>query len=173
MIQLILGPMFSGKTTELLRRLTRSKIAGKKTILIRNNIDKRDHLTHDNKCNGNIEEKYISNLNEINPTNFEVIGIDEGQFFKDLYIYANKWANNNKIIIISALNGTSEQKPFEEITKIIPFAEEIDKLNAVCIKCGSDFGTYSKYLKHDKNSTIKVGGSESYQARCRNCLNMK
>ncbi len=116
MITLIIGPMFSGKTTELLRRLNRDSIAGKKVILIRNNIDKRVILTHDNMSFNRVKVIISDNLSEMDVSYYDVIGIDEGQFFDDL-IAANQWANKGKNIIIAGLDATSEQKPFGKISR--------------------------------------------------------
>lgn len=67
--------------------------------------------------------------------NSQVIAIDEGQFYPDLIEYVEKWANQGKTVIISALSGTWEQKPFQNIAALTAKADYIDKLNAVCYKC--------------------------------------
>ncbi len=170
MIQLIIGPMFSGKTTELLRRLQRAKIAGKKVILLRPKIDTRETLTHDElKTTGNIPQIVLNNLGEFDPNSYDYIGIDEGQFFQNLAQNLNKWADNGRHIIVAGLDATSELAPFEEIIQLIPFAEEVIKLNAVCTKCGSDFGAFTKFVGTEKKNKILVGGKGIYEARCRNC----
>lgn len=177
MIHLIIGPMFSGKSTELLRRLKRAKIAGKNVILLKPEIDKRGILTHDDKDDINNLDKnnffefvFASNLESLNLSQYDVIGIDEGQFFKNLVFYANKLANDGKEVIVAGLDATSEQTPFEEIINLIPFAEEVIKLNAICTKCGSEYGAFTFYKAGEKKEKIKVGGKELYEARCRNCL---
>lgn len=171
MISLIIGPMFSGKTTELLRRLTRSKIAGKKVILLRPKIDTREKLTHDNLTTNGIKEIF---LNEINPDNFmdyDVIGIDEGQFFKNLAASANILANRGKKVIIAGLDATSELEPFEEILNCIPYSEEVVKLSAICTFCGSELGSFTHFKLGNKKEKIIVGGADLYNAICRKCLN--
>ena len=170
MITLIIGPMFSGKTTELLRRLNRSKIAGKKTILLRPEIDTRDKLTHDDLKTNGIEEKFLKDLDDINLDEYVVVGIDEGQFFKNLATHANNLANKGKHVIIAGLDATSEQQPFEEILNTIPFAEEVVKLNAICSFCGSEYGSFTYFKAGRKKDKIVVGGLDLYQAICRKCL---
>ncbi|MFN3410761.1 MAG: hypothetical protein ACK4YF_01200 [Exilispira sp.] len=173
MIQLIIGPMFSGKTTELLRRLQRGMIAGKKVILLRPVIDTREIITHDQlKTTGNIPQVSLSNLNDFDIDSYDYIGIDEGQFFTNLSKIINNWANNGKHIIVAGLDATSELTPFDEILQLIPYAEEVIKLNAVCTKCGSDFGAFTKFIGQEKKEKILVGGKGLYEARCRSCWNL-
>ncbi|MCX8058382.1 MAG: thymidine kinase [Spirochaetes bacterium] len=173
MIHLIIGPMFSGKSTELIRRLKRAKIAGRKVILIKPSIDKRGILTHDDKEVGNKNDFnfiFVDDLNNLDYRNYDVIGIDEGQFFKNLSYYANKWASESKEVIVAGLDATSEQIPFDEIINLIPFSEEVIKLNAICTKCGSEYGAFTFYKAGEKKEKIKIGGKELYEARCRMCL---
>jgi len=172
MLTLILGPMFGMKTTELLRRLRRAQIAGKKVILFRPTTDTRDHLTHD-KLSHNIEEKFTARLFFSDWEKYDIIGIDEGQFFVSLAQDAAYFADKGKTVIISALNGTSERKPFDEIQKLIPEAEEIVKLNAVCMDCGSDFATFSYYKAGNKEKDVQVGDENEYMALCRGCYNAR
>lgn len=170
MIELIVGPMFSGKSSELIRRLTRHKIAGKNTILLRPKRDTRGFLTHDNKENCT-KEMFVETITEFNDLyDYDVIGIDEGQFFSDLK-EVDKWANLGLTVIISALNGTSERTPFESIQDIIPLADRIDKLDAVCTSCGAD-AQFSFYKPGNKENDIEIGEDE-YTALCRICWNQK
>jgi len=162
--------MFSGKTTELLRRLQRARIAGKKVILLRPQIDTRETITHDElKTTGSIPQLVLNNLEDFDINSYEYIGIDEGQFFKNLAQNLNIWATNGRHIIVAGLDATSELTPFEEIIQLIPYAEEVTKLNAVCTKCGSDFGAFTKFVGNEKKDKILVGGKGLYEARCRNC----
>ena len=172
MISLIIGPMFSGKTTELLRRLNRDRIAGKKCVLIRNRIDKRQILTHDNTDNHLIEEIIEQQLSGVDINAFDVIGVDEGQFFDDLPV-VNDWANLGKNVMIAGLDATSEQKPFGKILDIIPFCEEVVKLTAVCHKCGSYLASFTYFKAGNKTGDVLVGSENEYEARCRNCINLR
>lgn len=170
MIELIMGPMFSGKTSELLRRLTRYKIAGKNTVLLRPNKDTRGFLTHDNKKNA-FKEIFLDNISDFNDLyNYDVIGIDEGQFFSDLKVI-DKWADIGVTVIVAALNGTSERGPFQSIQDIIPLADFIDKISAVCTNCGED-AQFSFYKVGKKENEIEIGEDE-YTSLCRKCWNLK
>ena len=174
MIKLILGSMFSGKSSEMIRLLVRAQIAGKSVILLRPKIDDRGFLTHDNKAVDILEvsvDKIIGGV--LNILDYDVIGIDEGQFFqypnavRDINILADK----GKEIIVTALNGTSERGTFDTVQGLIPYAEDIIKLNAICTDCGSEYGAYSYYLAGDKQDKVKVGDSSEYTALCRRCYN--
>lgn len=170
MIELIIGPMFSGKSSELLRRLTRYKIAGKQTLLLRPKRDTRGFFTHDKKENS-VKEIFIENISDFKDLyNYDVIGVDEGQFFSDLKII-DKWADIGLTIIVSALNGTSEKKTFSSVQDIIPLSDTIVKLSAVCTSCGND-AQFSFYKVGNKENDIVVGEDE-YTALCRKCWNEK
>ncbi len=169
MISLIIGPMFSGKTTELIRRLNRDRIAGKKVILIRHSIDKRELITHDHTKNIPIHNIAVEDLSGIDISNYDIIGIDEGQFFEDLPI-VNLWANQKKNVIIAGLDATSEQKPFGKILDIIPICEEVIKLNAVCHNCGSYNASFTFFKGKNKKNDVLIGSENEYEARCRNCM---
>nr|CAD2162316.1 unnamed protein product [Meloidogyne enterolobii] len=169
-IQLIIGPMFSGKTTELFRLATRHTLAGRSVAIIKYRHDIRydstQACTHDHR---KMEAFLAENIEEIYETikNYNVIGIDEGQFFKDLVKYAQDLADIGKIVIIAALNGDYKQEPFPNVTKLIPNAEKIEKLNAVC-HCGQS-ASFTFRLSTNKRVEI-IGGEELYRAMCRECV---
>ena len=171
-IHLIIGPMFSGKTTELLRIYNRYKIANKLCVLVKYKDDTRydsNHkvVTHNNKWND--AQFACTHLSDIfkneNIINANVICIDEIQFFTDADIICDMWANNGKIVIVSGLNGDYNREPFEVISKLIPKSENITYLNAVCKETGND----AHFTKRKNNNTEKllIGGEETYTATCR------
>jgi len=111
---------------------------------------------------------YVSENSEylVNKT----IGIDEGQFFKDLAMGCQILTSFGSDVVVSGLNGTSERGAFSEISELIPYVETITKLNAICSCCGSEYGAFTHY-KGDKtkDTEIKVGGDDLYEALCRDC----
>ena len=120
-IEIILGCMFSGKSTELLRRCNRYKAIGKQILLINHENDTRTDnkiKTHNNVTQEAVKiskmSELFSNHNDVF-NNADVIGIDEAQFFDDLHSFVEKAESYNKIIIISGLDGDSNRKPFGEI----------------------------------------------------------
>lgn len=169
-IEIIIGSMFSGKSTELLRRLTRYQLGGKKVILLRPNTDTRGKITHDD-IKSKIEERYINKISDLTDyASYDVIGVDEGQFIHDLAQDSNLLANQDKLVIIAGLNATSEAEPFPEIQACIPIAEHITRLNAVCTRCGSQDGSFTYYKRGNKKTAVLVGENE-YTAVCRKCYN--
>lgn len=172
-IELIMGPMFSGKSTELLRNIKRYKIKKKKTIVISyigdNRYSKENILsTHDRleypaiKCSK--LKEHLSFLMD-----FDVIGIDEGQFYADLVEVSELLANNGKIVVIAALNGNFKREPFDTISKIIPKCEYINNITAVCFNCNEE-ASYSLRLINNE-SEILIGGEDYYKPVCRACYN--
>ena len=122
-INLILGPMYSGKTTELLRLFRRYYLAGKQCLLVKHKDDNRYDseyiVTHDNQKYKAINTKYLKDIIENkNVLKSEVLCIDEIQFYEDASEICDLWANNGKIVIASGLNGDFKREPFEQISKL-------------------------------------------------------
>ena len=173
MITLICGPMYSGKSTEMVRRLERSYIAKKKVVLIRPKIDSRRFLNHSKQNFSWLNEEFVKDLMDFNTLDYDVIGIDEGQFHKNLIDFCKVARHNNKSVVVAALHSTSECEMFDPIIELIPHCEEIVKLNAVCTSCGDDWATYTYFLAGDKKDKVAVGGSKEYTALCAKCYENK
>jgi len=178
--ELITGPMSCGKTEELLRRLKRAKIANKSVKVFSPIIDTRAPKNHIQSRNGALLEAIkISDPYEIfdylDGKEFEVIGIDEIQFFDSRIINVVQELNKiNKKIIASGLDLDFKAEPFGSMPELLCIADRVDKLTAICMKCGSEYGNRTQRLINgkpaDRNSPlIMIGGDESYEARCINC----
>ena len=156
LFQVIFGPMFSGKSTELIRRLQRFKIARYNCLIVKYANDKRytedDAIaTHDRQM---LQAVNATKLNDLKSKfnivdDYDVIGIDEGQFFPDIIEFAESMANNGKTVIVAALDGTYQRKGFANILELVPLAEHVIKLTAVCMNCFED-GSYTKRITEDK-----------------------
>ncbi len=167
-LKLIIGSMFSGKSSELIRRFKRYTIGGKKCVMVKYKQDVRyDEKTVTTHDNTKVNAIPCQNLYEIDGLikEYDVICIDEVQFYKDANIFCDKWANQGKIVEACGLNGTFERKPFHMISLLIPLAEDITYLTAVCKETGSD-AHYSKRLT-DETAEEVIGGSEKYTAASR------
>jgi len=160
--------MFCGKTTEILRRLERAYIAKKKVVLLRPKTDSRPFLSHSPKDTEWLEERFVGHLGEFDASDFDVIGIDEGQFHKGLTQFCFNNSLKGKDIEVAALHATSESEMFDPIIKLIPYCDEIEKLNAICTICGEE-ANYTHYLAGSKTDKVAVGGSDSYTALCQTC----
>ena len=167
-VEIILGCMFSGKSTELIRRTTRYKAIGKKVLLINHLNDTRTDSSV--KTHSNIREKAIKVkrlLPVIETSNFkdsDVIGIDEAQFFDDLYEFVVSAEVYNKTIIVAGLDGDFKRKPIGQILNLIPLCDEVVKLTAMDMKDRD--GTpaiFSKRIIND-DSQVVVGAEDYYMA---------
>ena len=162
--------MFSGKTTELMRLCKRYELARKKVLKIKPKIDQRyDNKnkisTHDLNKTSAIE---CIQLKEINVKEYDIVAIDEGHFFSDVISACKEWESNGKHVIITTLNGDSNQNPFKNISNLIPYASKITHLTAICSNCGNDAPFSIKII--DNDSQIQVGGIELYKPVCGTCL---
>ena len=168
MIDIIIGPMFAGKTTELIRRIRRYEVANKSCLLVKYDRDLRygtDLIsTHDNQGLKAISTETLSEIDDKAKT-YDVIGIDEGQFFSDIVEFSENMANDGKIIIISALSGTYRRENFGRIPEIFPLAENITKLTAVCMDCKAS-ASFTTRISSSKETEL-IGGKEHYKPVCR------
>lgn len=174
-ISLFMGPMFSGKTTELMRCIRMATLAEQKCCILKYSKDVRytsDNVisNHDAYMQPETDQVKIivtDNLSAVNVDEFDVIGIDEGQFYPDLYV-CDSWAIRGKKVYVSALDGDFMRKPFEPITKLIPLCEMVTKLTGVCMDCKKNPSVFTKRTVKSLE-VVLIGGSESYHAVCRQC----
>ncbi|KAM3145845.1 hypothetical protein pb186bvf_002140 [Paramecium bursaria] len=175
-ITLIFGPMFSGKTSELMRLVKRFTIAERKVLVLNYANDCRYSdesviSTHDKTHFKAIKITQLSDI-ERQCTHYDVVAIDEGQFFQDIVTFSEKLANDGKIILIAALDGTFDRKPFNNILELVPLAEKVKKLNAVCWFCKQEIAAFTKRIVESQEIEL-IGGDEMYKPACRNCFNGK
>jgi len=172
-LTVIAGCMFSGKTEELIRLVHRAKIARKKVRVFKSVLDarysKENVVSHNLK---DVDATPVSSPAEIDSLlskDDEIIAIDEVQFFDATIIdYVEKWINKeNRKVIAAGLNQDSKGRPFGPISELLAIADDIIKLNAICIKCGAIANKSQRIVKSD--SQIMVGSTDAYEARCRNC----
>jgi thymidine kinase len=176
----ILGPMYSGKTTTMTNDVERYHIANKRCIIIRHADDKRyDHLIknggvvpHDlieRSTVPTVSVQKLASADEL-AQSFDVIGIDEAQFFDDCPEYAQKWANEGKTVIWAALDGDYRARPFGRIHELLPMCEDIVKLKAVCMLCYNDASFTARIETPRGDTVVDIGGKEKYMAVCRQCM---
>ncbi|XP_068606871.1 thymidine kinase, cytosolic [Brachionichthys hirsutus] len=170
-IQVIFGPMFSGKSTELMRRVRRFQVAQYDCLVIKYAKDTRysdtGMATHDQSI---MEALPANRLADLRPLALQacVIGIDEAQFFPGAVEFCEEMANLGKTVIVAALDGTFQRKPFGNILNLVPLAESVVKLHAVCMQCYKE-AAYTKRIGTEQEVEV-IGGADKYQAVCRKCF---
>ena len=178
-IEVITGVMFSGKSEELLRRVRRALIGGRRVQMFKSVLDDRYGgefrvSSHDGRQIDAEPVSDSSNIAQKVEPNTEVVVIDEAQFLDDgICEVANELANAGLRVIIAGTDMDFRGRPFGPMGSLLASADEIDKLSAICVVCG-DLATRNQRLIDGKPApvegpTIQVGGAESYEARCRRC----
>jgi thymidine kinase len=178
-VEVISGVMFSGKSEELLRRVRRATLARKSVQVFKSHLDERYGglafvSTHDG---GRIQSEPVSSSTEVAERireDTEVVAIDEVQFLDHgIVAVANELADRGVRVIAAGTDMDFRGEPFGPIGAMLAIAEKIDKLSAICVRCGQ-LATRNQRLIDGRPApaegpTIQVGGLESYEARCRGC----
>tara|TARA_B100000795_G_C22606753_1_gene363439 strand:- start:140 stop:697 length:558 start_codon:yes stop_codon:yes gene_type:complete len=173
-INLIIGCMFSGKSTETIRLIRRYKTMNNKNILVINH--KLDTRYGESVISSHDKVQYkcisLENLNDVKENNeynkADVIFIEEGQFFKDLYEFVTNAADyENKTIYVTGLDGDYKRNVFGDICKLIPHAENVTKLKALCSICkDGTFANFTKRIIKDDKLEL-IGNNDIYIPTCR------
>ncbi len=172
-IEVISGPMFSGKSEELIRRLRRATIARKRVQVFKPQLDDRYSLDEivshgDMRMKSEVVERASDILNRLD-WRTEVIGIDEANFLgRDLIEVAGKLADSGKQVILSGLDTDYMGRPFPPIPELLCLAESITKMLAICMRCGNPAKHTQRLVASDE--LIVVGAAGMYEARCRKCF---
>ena len=165
--------MFSGKTEELIRRLKRAQFANQKLAIFKPVVDTRysdeDVVSHDLHS---IKSKPISKPSEMLdiPDDIQVVGIDEAQFFDESLVeVAQILANRGIRVVVAGLDTDYMGKPFGPIPALLAIAEDVQKVHAICVKCGS-LANHSHRLSKSKQLVV-LGEKDIYEPLCRDCYN--
>jgi len=172
-LSIIIGCMFAQKTTELLRRVRRYQSIGYRVLVVNfaadtrygtNRVTSHDREFEEAVCVGTLAE--VQELLETGQ--YQVLAVDEAQFFPDLYERVTKWADTLPLhIVLSGLDGTSERAVFGDLLRLIPHAEEVERLTAFCSVCrDGTVATFSQRIVASQE-TVAIGGAESYRPVCR------
>jgi thymidine kinase len=176
-LDIIIGPMFAGKSCELIRRIRLLKVLKKEYIVIKPKIDNRyDNLYDSNMIiSHNFDKEHcivLNHMNEIynhNLYGIDTIFIDEGQFFDDLVEVVKKLVEiDGKNVIVTGLDGDSNRNKFGHILDLIPLCDKVTKLTSLCMICKNGTpGIFSKRITFEKEQTVV--GSDNYIPVCRSC----
>ncbi len=165
--------MFSGKTEELIRRLKRAQFANQKIAIFKPSIDVRysevevvSHDLHSIKSTPVASAHYILDL----PSDTQVVGIDEAQFFDDEIIdVCQELANRGLRVIVAGLDTDFLGKPFGPMPSLMAIAEDVQKVHAICVKCGN-LANHSHRLSRSADLVV-LGEKDIYEPLCRECYN--
>ena len=171
-IEMITGGMFSGKSEELVRRLRRAAIARQRVQVFKPATDVRHDpgrlVTRDLR---ELEAESVADSSELRTrlrADVQVVGIDEAQFFDaGLAALATELADAGVRVIVAGLDQDYARQPFGPMPGLLALAEYVDKMHAVCVRCGAT-AHYSQRIAGGEDQ-VQVGDAESYEARCRRC----
>lgn len=174
-LSIIMGNMFSGKTSELIRRLKRLKVINKQIIVVNSAKDTRSPeevlKTHDNvkfKCFKVYDLYDLMDKNVFEDA--EIIAIDEAQFYPNLKKFVESCLDMGKDVILAGLDGDAFQRKWGELLDCIPMATEVTKLSALCMRCGNgNLGPFTKRTVENTELEL-IGGSDMYEAVCQKHL---
>ena len=172
-LELIIGNMFSGKSSELIRRINREKAINKKILVINYSQDNRystdSVATHDNTSVKCLKVSNLIDIPEDTILKYDSFFIDEGQFFTDLYLNVVSLVETyKKHVVVSGLDGDSNREVFGQLISLIPICDTVDKLRAYCVKCND--GTYAPFTRKINGSNsqlVDIGGIDKYIPVCR------
>lgn len=177
-IEIVVGPMYSGKSEELIRRIKRAKIAKQKVQVFKPIIDDRysksDVVSHNGDKAEAICVASSAEILSLVDADTDVIAIDEIQFFDmEIVDVCKKLADKNKRVVCAGLDMDFRGEPFGPVPKLLAMAEFVDKIQAICVVCGNP-ATRTQRLINGKPANytdpiVLVGAHEAYEARCRKC----
>ena len=172
-IEVICGSMFSGKTEELIRRLKRAQFAKQKVEIYKPCIDIRysedQVVSHDSHSIPSTPIDSPASMLLLS-SDVEVVGIDEAQFFDETLVeVVQTLANRGIRVIIAGLDTDFLGKPFGPMPALMAVAEDIQKVHAICVKCGSPANHSHRLVKND--ALVVLGEKDEYEPLCRHCYN--
>jgi len=176
-LEVICGPMYCGKTEELLRRLRRANIAGKRVVAIKPSTDTRSEEIQSRsgaKAKGLLLDDVT--LLERMTFDFDIVGIDEAQFFpaKELVEQIDLAIQNGQTVVIAGLDLNYRQEPFGAMPTLLCLADSVTKLSAICHSCGEDAMFTQRLIDGEpapfNGPEVIVGSEDFYEARCRKCF---
>lgn len=175
-IEVVCGPMFAGKTEELLRRVRRSLIAGRRVAVVSHALDARHGTarvaSHVGLDHPSVTAATAEEVEQAVGPDTEILAIDEAQFFGPALVdVASRLARRGLVVIVAGLDVTFDGRPFEPLPSLMALAERVDKLTAICAICGEEAVFHVRVGARDASAAAlvaeHVGGTEKYQARCR------
>ncbi|RYF05817.1 MAG: thymidine kinase [Deltaproteobacteria bacterium] len=171
-VEVICGPMFSGKTEELIRRLRRALYARQKVQIFKPQLDKRyDEVAIVSHSQQQLAAIAVDDAKDILPqldADAEVVAVDEAQFFdRNLVEVVQRCADAGKRVLCAGLDQDFTGAPFEPMPELMAVAEFVTKMLAICVVCGNPAGRSQRLTRQSRR--VLVGAQQGYEARCRRC----
>jgi thymidine kinase len=185
-IELVIGPMFSEKTTTMISRVRRATYAGQSALIVKHARDTRyvagpsvaahselrqssDAGAPDRAPVRVVEALALAEAaEEVERGDYQVIGVDEGQFYADLVPQCEAWAAAGRRVVVAALDGDFRRAPFGAVCALVPLCESVQKMAGVCMACRARDSSFSQRIVAG-DDPVMVGAKESYRAVCRAC----
>jgi thymidine kinase len=170
------GPMFAGKSTELVRRVERARIAGRGTLVVAHDLDVRSGAgrvaTHSGLGVDSVSVADAAAIVPLVTPGLTLVAVDEAQFFGPALVdVVQGLADDGLDVLVAGLTVTFDGQPFEPLPSLMALAESVTRLTAVCVVCGRDAAYHVRLVPDDGDprvaSPTHVGGAETYEARCR------
>lgn len=173
-IEVICGSMFSGKTEELIRRLKRARFANQKIAIFKPAVDIRysedEVVSHDLHSLSSTPVDKAEKILALSPVDVQVVGIDEAQFFgPEIVDVCQALANRGVRVIVAGLDTDFLGKPFGSMPALMAVAEDVQKVHAICVKCGN-LANHSHRLSKSEDLVL-LGEKDVYEPLCRDCYN--
>ena len=176
-LEVVCGPMFSGKSEELIRRLRRAEIAGQRVLIVKPRIDDRFDVSHVvSHAGAKMRAVAVDGVQETlrRADGYDVVGVDEAQFFEPAIVDAvQELVARGKRVVAAGLDRDFRGEPFGPMPLLLCLAEFVDKLQAVCHQCGGAATRTQRLVDGEPapfdGATIQIGALDSYEARCSAC----
>ena len=175
-LEVIAGPMFAGKSSELLKRLLFIEHGGHKVLVLKPVIDDRYHNSNEIVTHNQLRHPAVSVIDlelvkdnyTIKPYNFHTVFIDEVQFFdtNETIWFVEEGLRSGVNFVVAGLDQDSRGVPFETTSRMLALADEVLKIKAFCTVCGMDAGKTQRLRETSQDDRVKVGGAETYEPRC-------
>jgi thymidine kinase len=175
-LEIVMGPMFAGKSTAILSRVRRARTLGWNCFLVTCVIDTRydssgaSIMTHDKEGVSAIGVTKLEEVKEMPEyKQAKLVVVEEGQFFPDLLNFVKEAVDKEKKeVVVVGLDGDSDRKPFGDLLQLIPLADKVHKLTSLCKRCGDGTAAiFSALVKGEKQGQVCVGGADMYEPMCR------
>lgn len=175
-LDILIGPMFAGKSSRIVSIVSRHTSVGQRVLVLKHEDDSRygiedDVITHDQR---RVSCQRIHSLNEVQDADIArvaVIILDEAQFFSGLRAFVRRVVEeHDKCLFLVGLDGDSNRRPFGELLECIPLADRVERITALCRRCGDGTpGLFSRRRHGPHDQQVVVGGEHLYEPLCRRC----